>query len=307
MQALMGKRDPVRGIGSSDIAALCGLSRFKTPIDVYRRVFEGDDQQSSHHIERGRFLEHGIVQWYAHRTGREVLHTDVRAPRGGASTYTAQLDAIADDAGSLVVVEVKSPGRWTERQWGDGDDVPLEYVAQVTWQMVCSGIRAADLVALVDGDIRVYRIDYDEAFAEHLRSVADRFWETHIVTDTPPAADGSGSYDGYLSERYPRDDGAICQVPGGDSLWDDCADLKRLRAERAELDERIAQLEQQIKSSMGPVSGLDIEGLGRITWRERAGSIQWKAAAEAAGVTKEQAEQYRGKSTRAFRCDWVEQ
>ena len=63
------KKLRLQGIGGSEISAIVGLNPYATALDVWRSKVEGYEQPVNEHMKRGIFLEAGIANWYADRTG----------------------------------------------------------------------------------------------------------------------------------------------------------------------------------------------------------------------------------------------
>lgn len=62
-------------LGGSDIATILGWNPYEDPIGLYGRkrgLIERDDEDSEA-AQAGRFLEEGILRWYAKRTGRKLV------------------------------------------------------------------------------------------------------------------------------------------------------------------------------------------------------------------------------------------
>ena len=82
-----------KGIGSSDIPAVLGLSRFAGPFDVYCDKVTGEDGPSMSAMKLGSALEDGIANYYADETGclarvGEVDHPATSAPNGQVKVTT---------------------------------------------------------------------------------------------------------------------------------------------------------------------------------------------------------------------------
>jgi putative phage-type endonuclease len=60
------------GIGGSDIAAILGLSPWRTPLDVYRDKVDGAEQPETEAMRWGRLLEDVIAREYAVRAGVRI-------------------------------------------------------------------------------------------------------------------------------------------------------------------------------------------------------------------------------------------
>lgn len=91
-----------RGIGGSDVAAILGLSKWHSPLDVYRdKIGEGADQPDSPAMEWGRRLEPVIREKYAEATGLAVEKPDLMLISGDHPYMVADLDGICSDGRSL--------------------------------------------------------------------------------------------------------------------------------------------------------------------------------------------------------------
>lgn len=63
-----------KGIGASDIAAVMGVSRWKTPYQVYlEKRKEANDFLGNKIMDWGKRMEGPIRQWYSDTTGRTVI------------------------------------------------------------------------------------------------------------------------------------------------------------------------------------------------------------------------------------------
>ena len=65
------------GIGGSDVAALLGISKWRTPLDVYRSKVEEPEEVDNASMEWGRRLEPVIRQKYADTVGMMVQVPEV--------------------------------------------------------------------------------------------------------------------------------------------------------------------------------------------------------------------------------------
>ena len=61
------------GIGGSDAAAVLGMSKWKTPYQVWREKVYGERQPDNGQFERGRDLESFIREKYEKETGKKVV------------------------------------------------------------------------------------------------------------------------------------------------------------------------------------------------------------------------------------------
>lgn len=103
----------------------------------------------------------------------------------------ATIDRRASRGRARRIVEVKTARSLEE--WGDdgSGEAPADYTAQVTWQMLVSGIHEADIVLWPTyGMPRIYPIEWDRELAD---AILDRVraWVASLQAGTPPELDNS--------------------------------------------------------------------------------------------------------------------
>lgn len=187
-------------LGSSDVAALMGVSKWKTRLDVYLAKVEPEkankaDPDKAKILRRGHRLEPFIVQMAidalrdeGHQVellaqGRRYVHPD-------HPFIAAEIDAELLVDGEHVNLEAKSANRRNYDEWGDAwtDEIPIGYAAQVSMAQGVNGIRTT-IVAAIFGldDVVLYRIEADDELNEQLIKTCADFWHEHVLTKMPPA------------------------------------------------------------------------------------------------------------------------
>jgi len=275
------------GIGSSEIAAVVGLSPYATALDIYARKLGIEDEQPDNEFMRwGRMLEPVIADRYAQRYHVDLVTSPtVRHPEH--EWMVASPDRIYADGSRLV--EIKNVSASRAYEWGEAGStrVPERYYLQVLWQMAVTGIHRADLAALVGGnDLRVYDVAYDPTLVEYLTHVGREFWVDHVLAGVPPEIDDLTAAGRYLAVRYPRDSGETIEADWEIELWIDRLREAREILESAEATRQEAEL--RIKEFMGEASTL-VGRNGRVTYKSTKDVVivDWKAAVMEAKVARE--------------------
>jgi len=218
-------------IGSSDITAICGESRYASPFSVWA---EKTGREVPAHDEESELLEwgHRNEEVIAAKMG-EVLRKEVderivlrdpgdfaicRAPASVPVPASATLDREAflrvEDFSGLsdtqpihpggtvpyAVVELKNSSSWMEARWRE--EIPISVTLQAQWQMIVTGHDLAFVAALIGGNrFRWARLETDDNLREILLSIAAEFWE-QVETDSPPPVDGLAVTRRALVARY---------------------------------------------------------------------------------------------------------
>jgi len=164
-----------RFIGGSDIAAICGLSPWKTAFQVWQeKVGESEGQSDNDAMAYGRLMESVIRQWYSNETGRVVVVPDTKLIHPKYPFICASLDGIAD---MKRIVEIKTTRSGSD--WGEpgSDEIPVYYRLQVEQYMMITKLEVADVPVSVAGSIPViYEVEADIEIQEMIVEQAVLFW-----------------------------------------------------------------------------------------------------------------------------------
>lgn len=172
------------GIGGSDAAAILGLSKWRTPYDVYAdKLGLVDEAPDNEAMLWGRLQEPLIRQQYADRTGRAVTVPGSSLVHPVHGFMRANLDGATDDQR---VFEAKTAR--TAQDWGEPgtDEVPQAYLLQVQHYMIVTGFAVADVAVLIGGsDFRIYEVPADPELQEMMIEAEAAFWE-RVQRQDPP-------------------------------------------------------------------------------------------------------------------------
>jgi putative phage-type endonuclease len=174
--------DRTRGIGGSDQAAICGLSPWKTPLQVYlEKTGEAAPTPDNPAMAYGRMLEPVIRDWYTSETGVPVIVPDeIAHPKYGF--LLANLDGLTGEK----VIEIKTAR--SDNDWGEPgtDHIPLYYMTQVQYYMLLVNLPLADIPVSFYGQMPViYTVEADPEIQEMLLEKSIKFWEL-VQRRTPP-------------------------------------------------------------------------------------------------------------------------
>lgn len=296
-------------IGGSDIAAIAGLSPYRSALDVYLEktgqapAFEGNEA-----TRWGSALEPLIAQRYAERMGREVYAPTSVAIHPAHPWYRAHFDRLVRSP--RLLLEIKTAGARQAHRWGTPgtDEIPEEYLAQVHWYLpLLPEVEAAEVPVLIGGqDFRIYRVERNPTLSAELLEIGHRFWTDNVLKRVPPEVDGSESAAAWLARRFPRQSGPV--IPAFGPALDWARLLRESRDAIARAQETKALAENKLKELIGLAAGMEGPGF-RISWRERVGLplVDWDAIAKEAGISPDliQKHTHRGNPARVFRAAFV--
>lgn len=173
-----------KGVGGSDVAAIVGLSPWKTAFDVWEeKLGLRESSIMTPAMRYGTLMEPVIRQWYSDETGRSVRLPIKILQHGKYPFMLANLDGVTDDGR---VIEIKTAH--SSQDWGEpgSDEIPDYYRTQVEHYLCVTGLEVADVVVSFGGTMPViYTVEADKELHEELIEREAEFWEL-VETKTPP-------------------------------------------------------------------------------------------------------------------------
>lgn len=270
------------GLGGSDIAAVLGLSKWTSPIDVWNQK-RGlvEPLVETNPMRRGRLLESAIAEWYAEETGLDVLDGEEMPIVGPKPFMLASPDRYVSVDGDRFGLEIKTAR--SADGWGEtlSAGVPVYYATQAAWYMACTGIDRWDFAVLflVNDEFRRYTLFRDKKMEKKLVKKCSDWWDKHILLGEPPPIDGSSAADKYLQGKFSNlsDEYRSADIEEEALIFD----LDDIQTEIKSLKEKEALIKNQIKERIGDSTGLS-GFFGRVSWKLNKGrsSLDSKALKE---------------------------
>lgn len=184
-----------KGIGGSDIGAICGVSPFTSARQIYFKKtgqFEDSLNVSEAQAERmkwGHLLEPIVADEFASRTGKKLIEAGATFAHKDYPWMRANVDRlIVDDEGRPYgILEVKTTGEYNNDEWESGD-ILLSYVYQLNWYMYILDIPYGAFACLVGGN-KFYSYEVfrnDELLQNTIIPAAKDFWYNHVLKLVEP-------------------------------------------------------------------------------------------------------------------------
>ena len=185
-----------RGITATDVAAILGMSKCATPLDVYLTKRDGDQKEATYAMQRGNALEPLLIdEWHARNPDAERLVTPALVAHPENRWAMASLDHVARIDGTQTPLEIKTAG-WRQRDdwWDETRLIPDVYAVQTLWQLYVTGLDRAEVVADVAGDVRILTIERDRGWESVVVPMMADWWKRHVVGGEEPDIDPVRDY-----------------------------------------------------------------------------------------------------------------
>lgn len=172
----------INGITATEASAALGVSKWATPLTVYKGKLDPKPHEKSKYEEWGNLLE-DVIKFK--KFAKEHPEFEVRQGSCYEDDWRkCSLDGeLYKDGKCVAILEIK-----TGRSFKGWYPVPDYYFAQVQWQMHVTGIHKVYFAVLLNGCEYFEReVDYDPHYCEELEAACLKLWEC-ICNKTPPEA-----------------------------------------------------------------------------------------------------------------------
>jgi len=191
------------GIGGSDASVVCGINRYKSPVELWMdKTNQLPYQEAGEAAYWGSILESVVRTEFTKRTGIEVDTLSRLLQSNEHPFMLANLDGICThpDHG-ICGFEAKTASAYKSGEWDN--TIPDAYLLQIQHYMAVTGYRGFYIAVLIGGNTFKWKfIERDEELISMLIKIESDFWR-HVQNNTPPPLDGSDASKEYLSKRFP--------------------------------------------------------------------------------------------------------
>lgn len=193
------------GIGGSDVAAILGISKYKTPYDLYLdKIGEPDlsSEPTGEAAHWGTIMEDVVANEYSKRNDVKIQRFNyvIRSEKYPFAIANIDRAVINSEISGRVmmkdgklttdkILEIKTASEYLKGEWGfDGsDEIPEYYTTQCQWYMGITGVPQCDLAVLIGGNqYKQYTINFDQELFDMMIEAAADFWNNHILAGVPP-------------------------------------------------------------------------------------------------------------------------
>ena len=254
-----------KGIGGSDCAAACCLSRWKSPLQLFFEKTRGMKmEEDNERMAWGRTLEPIIRAEFAKRSGLQVKECPFMFASQEYPFMIANVDGIVTEPDNTkALLEIKTVSEHSAKDWEDG--LPLEYYLQIQHYMAVCDLTKAYCATLIGGNNFNYQvIDRDNETINTIIALESDFWYKHVLKGVPPVVTDKDAE--LLSSLYPKSNNTTAILPvDADNI---IAEYLQLKQAEEDVKKQRTLCENQLKNMLGNnESGVSPAGY----------SIQWKS------------------------------
>lgn len=263
-----------RGVGGSEVAAILGMSKYTSPIEVYldkRGELPLDRPQHPDLVEAaywGLAQEPLIASAFGNRTGLTVVEGPGTLAHVERRWMLANVDRYVLDAGESTpssLLEIKTRSAYQLDEWTNG--IPDGPALQTHWYLAVTGYSHAHVAALLGGNrLFVHRVERDETLVEQLIAIVGEFWQG-VIDGRPPAVDGSEATEELLGHLYAVRPDAVTVADPSEVL--PLLERRReLKAREDRVADELREIDNQLKATAGEAEVVKVQGRVAYTYKQ---------------------------------------
>ena len=263
------------GIGGSEIAAVCGISKYKTPLDIYNEKlglvppFEGNAR-----TEAGNRLENTVAEWYSDETGNKVIRDNKMWILDDYLVANVDRIIIPNDStryNGRGILEVKTAGTYVAKNWDE--EPPVEYTFQLQHYLDVLDMQWGEFAVLIGGnDFRHYFVERDDELVALKNEQARKFWFENVLKQVPP--DPVNSKD--IETLYGRiETGKV--IEAAEPVYATVEELRGVKQRIKELESKEAEYTERLKLLMRDADALMFRGETLVSWKQSKDSVLFDA------------------------------
>lgn len=240
-----------KGIGGSDVGAICGISKYKSVIDVYLdKIGQSEEKEQSEAAYWGNALEEVVAQEFTKRTGKKVRRRNTMFQCSEYPFMLANIDR--EIIGEKAFLECKTVSIYGADDW-EGDSIPDSYMLQIQHYMAVLGedYTHCYIAVLIGGQRFVWKeIKRDQELINYIIDIEKDFWYK-VENKILPHVDGTEASEKALNYLYPQAKESEVVLNLNNDIEYAILELDKIKADIKKLEEEKTLRENRIKEYLG--------------------------------------------------------
>lgn len=268
-----------KGVGSSEVAMLVlgddgkplspwggahRLWQIKTGQAI--EVSEEELKEKKPWLDKGKFLEPALMDWYASRANCRVRKQPGTRQGRNFPLSIDSVDGLAWDHGNEGgtpdrCVEAKTALVWDRDNWTQ-DSIPQYYETQGQWHMGVWELPLCDYPVFWGEDLEVFTRAFDEQIWLGLNDLVQRFWTDHVEAGVAPPVDIHKTTTDWLAKRMKQLNADM--VEADDETVKAMLQIRELKIQGKSIGDALALAENRLKETIGENKGVFIPGYPKL-------------------------------------------
>lgn len=265
------------GLGGSDIAAIAGLSPYKTALDVYLDKHGLSEEREMTDFQRhGHIMEPVILNEYEKYCGKQLIRDDLFIQCKENSWMLGNLDAVEAESYALLkaglapvkIIDAKYVSSFHRHAFGSEgtSEMPDSILLQMIHYRIITNAEKVDVAVFFDRpDLYVYTYRKDESIENQVLEMEYNFWFNNVQKDIPPTPKSTA--DAKAMWRKARKDTSIVADDRDLQIWET---LRDIRSQKKTLESQEDELKTLLQIKMADNEILsDAGGMTLASWKNQ--------------------------------------
>jgi len=261
-------KERVNYIGGGDAAAILGLSRYRTALQVWAiktGAIVPQDISQEMPVKLGNMLEETVCKLFEEETGKKLVSTTETLFHPEYKFIGGNLDKLV--VGEKALFEAKTTNSFKQSEWENEDEIPVEYQIQCHHYLIVTGLERAYIGCLIGNRKFLWRIiERNDKLLNDILAKEVAFWNNFVVPKVMPMQISSEDSD-TLYTLYPQ------AAPESIIELDDkaqaiCENLDSMKADYKVLEKEIDQQSNTLKAMLKTYE-TGMTAKYKITWKSQ--------------------------------------
>ena len=256
----------------SQIGNIIGCG-YGTQYEAYRAIKGLSEIKETEKMEWGNRLELEVAKKCSEVHNVFILRNNETVIKDGWICGTPDFYVVRD--GKNEGLEVKTASEFMKKEWGDGDEIPLQYYLQCVGYMYLTGFEVWNLAVLIGGQTyRDYAIKRDLEREAKIITKLRQWYDTHIVKGVEPEMTLTD-----VQARYNESQSSVVEADDHISM---CVEqIRELKQKENVLKAQQEELKAVVMTYMKDHDTLIANGKKAVTWKTQSRkSLDTKAMAK---------------------------
>lgn len=175
-------------IGGTDVAPICGLSKYKTPFSVWNEKVNGiSNFEPTIESRVGLANENLAGELYTEETKVQLIKPTDSKTHKYYEWIKGHFDFIRKDDNNIVDAKTCTLHRAKEFGENLSDEMPVDYLLQIAWYAMIQDCEFSDLAVIIgNSQFKILRYVRRHDFEERIIKLCKFFWDEYVLKEIPP-------------------------------------------------------------------------------------------------------------------------
>lgn len=260
-----------KGLGGTDIAAVCGVNPYRTPYDVWLdKTNNAPKFEGNKFTKRGEYMEDAVANYFEDVTECRII----KASETNELYIHDDFDFLLGSPDRRYITKENNKGILEcKTTMSKFTDLPDSWFIQTQWYMGHAGYNEGCIAWAELGFSSEFRhvfIKFDKEFYDKLVKIGVDFWNNHVLTGKEPEPINSEDVEKMFPYAIEGE-----SIEAQSEMLQIISELKQYKSEKKKIDTEIEKREEMLKLAMKSAELIKSNGIILATWKASKSSLKF--------------------------------